>query len=206
MYCLAWAATAQVFTCIWTPQPVGLSEPRTSGCATASGDTIIFAGGHNNQRKYVGTIDVFKHGAKAGTAERTRTLQLPVGRELLGSRASRLDASDPRRRLGLAPDEPAELTDVSQHLLEPDVLEQDDPHADRREPAAKVALLDARHDDHEVGLERHDGLEARAEEAPHTGQGRRCVPPPSPNPGQPWPTKALLPCDRSNTCTSGQVR
>eukprot|EP01045_Picozoa_sp_COSAG04_P029849 COSAG04_NODE_5010_length_1783_cov_1.226247_2_plen_421_part_00 len=74
--------------CRWfVPAPANqaytLSEPRTSGCATAYGRRIAFAGGHNNSAAYVGTVDVFERSA-GGRLERVRTLQLPVGRELLG--------------------------------------------------------------------------------------------------------------------------
>ena len=104
--------------CAWVPSAGQLSEARTSGCATAYENTIIFAGGHNNSAAYVGTVDIFaretafgadgrgavgavapprkgqrkllnrrrRHPNGSGTAgvTRTKTFQLPTGRELLG--------------------------------------------------------------------------------------------------------------------------
>jgi len=70
-------------SCRWFVGVGSLSEPRTSGCATAYGQRIAFAGGHNNSAAYVGTVDVYER-THAGAVSRVRTLQLPVGRELLG--------------------------------------------------------------------------------------------------------------------------
>ena len=69
--------------CVWS-EAAALSEPRSSGCTTQIPDgRVLFAGGHNNSADYVGTVDVFA-AVGGGKTTLVETLQLPVGRELLG--------------------------------------------------------------------------------------------------------------------------
>merc|ERR1719329_896573 len=77
--------------CSWVPDAGNLTEARTSGCATKYGSSVIFAGGHNNDGSYVGTVDVLDRNGD-GTVRVSRTLELPLGRELLGC-ASALDVT-----------------------------------------------------------------------------------------------------------------
>jgi len=71
-------------TCVWSGASAPLSEARTSGCAIRVGPAaVLFAGGHNNSQAYVGTVDEFVR-SNTGVVTRSRTMQLPVGRELLG--------------------------------------------------------------------------------------------------------------------------
>merc|ERR1719329_1943762 len=70
--------------CSWVPDAGNLTNPRTSGCATKYGDSVMFAGGHDNNGSYVGTVDVFERNGD-GTVRVSRTLELPLGRELLAA-------------------------------------------------------------------------------------------------------------------------
>jgi hypothetical protein len=76
-------------SCVWQQTAAALTDPRTSGCAVSIGPSrIMFAGGHNNSANYVGTIDIFSLDTATGEVSReASSIQLPVGRELVGCAA-----------------------------------------------------------------------------------------------------------------------
>ena len=60
--------------------------------------------------------------------------------------------------------------DRSQRLVQRDVLEHQDVYAQRLEALAQIALLRARNQRDQIGLERHDGLQAGVEQPADPGQ------------------------------------
>lgn len=70
--------------CKWDMHAGELSEGRCQGCATWYNGQLVLAGGHNNSGAYSGTVDVFQVLPGTQGLNRTTTMMLPVGRELLG--------------------------------------------------------------------------------------------------------------------------
>ena len=134
------------------------SAPRF--CAAGDRDHLVDEGAAPGDEERLALQD--QHGAFARQRRRSRAAR----RRACGGSRRRAPSPRPRGRAR------AERADRVEHLVEADRVEVLDGQLQRLEARAELALLEARHDHHEIGLERDHRFEARRVEPADARQRR----------------------------------